>query len=273
MLIHLLCFLFIAAAPQTPAPAAAHVLASSSDWSITTEDFNRIVQTFPAEDRARYSVTEYRLGLLNELVRIWVLTTEARKNGVGVGEDYESRKSYYQKYARDVGANITEEAVRKYYDAHLDDFTQVRLSHILILNGNSPVTPHPGVERLPYEKAEEKAKEIKAMLDQGADWNQLSKDYSQAIDVKDRGGDIGYISKGQVEKSIEDAAYALKPEQLSDVVGSVYGFHILRVTDRKVVPFDQLRQPILQRLTSDEVNRLLDAKVKAAGVTIDPTQF
>jgi peptidyl-prolyl cis-trans isomerase C len=272
MLIHLFCFLFIAAAPQTPA-ATPRVLASSTDWSITTEDFARIVQTFPPDDRARYSVTEYRNGLLNELVRIWVLTTEARKNGAEVGEDYESRKNYYQKYARDVGARITEEAVRKYYDDHLDDFTQVRLSHILILNGNSPVTPHPGLERLPYEKAEQKAKEVKAMLDQGADWDQVSKDYSQAIDVKDHGGDIGFISKGQVEKSIEDAAYALKPGQLSDVVGSVFGFHILRVTDRKVVPFEQLRQSILQKLTSDEVNRLLDAKVKAAGITIDPTQF
>jgi len=272
MLIQLLCFLFIAAAPQTPA-AAAHVLASSSDWSITTEEFARILQTFPPEDQARYSITEYRLGLLNELVRIWVLTTEARKNGAEMGEDYESRKSYYQKYAREVGARVPEEAARKYYDDHLNDFTQVRLSHILILNGNSPVTPHPNLERLPYEKAEQKAKEIKAMLDQGGDWDQLSKDYSQAIDVKDHGGDIGYISKGQVEKSIEDAAYALKAGEVSDVVGSVFGFHILRVTDRKVVPFDQLRQSILQKLISDEVNRLLDAKVKAAGVTIDPTQF
>ena len=268
VLTHLICLLML----QTPA-AAPRVLASSSDWTITVDDFNRIVQMFPEQDRARYSITEYRLGLLNELVRIWVLTTEARKNGIDVGADYESRKKYYQKYASEASSRIPPGAMQKYYDEHIHDFTRVGFSHILILNGDSPVTPYPQLERLPYKEAEAKAKEIKAMLDQGADWDELSKKYSQSIDVKDRGGAIGYIAPGQVEKSIEDAVFALKVGQISDVVGSVYGFHILKVTDRTVVPFEKVAEAILQKLIAEEVNRELDAKVKEAGVTIDPSQF
>jgi hypothetical protein len=266
VLTHLICLLML----QTPAP---RVLASTSEWTITTEDFNRIVQSFPEQDRVRYSVTEYRLGLLNELIRIWVLTTEARKNGVEVGTDYESRKRYYQEFAREVGSQIPPAAVQKYYDDHINDFARIAVSHILILNGDSPLTPYPQLQRLPYKEAEAKAKEIRAMLEQGADWDELAKKYSQAIEVKDHGGAIGYITKGQVEKSFEDAAFALKVGEISDVVGTVYGFHILKVTDRTVTPFKELADAILQKLIAQEVNRQLDAKVKEAGVTIDPTQF
>src|SRR5438093_10295826 len=173
--------LFLAfAAPQAPAPAA-RVIASSPDWTITAADFEQIVKTFPPKDQERYADPDNRRPLVNELVRIWALTTEARKKGVDVGADYESRRNYYQQYAREVAGTITEEGVRSYYETHLDDFTQVGLSHILILNGNSPVTPYANVERLPYEEAEKKAKEIKAMLDMGADWDELSKQYSRRI--------------------------------------------------------------------------------------------
>jgi hypothetical protein len=252
---------------------AQRVIASTSDWSITTEQYDAIVKTFPEQDRLRYIDPEYRRGLVNELVRIWVLCAEARKNGITVGSDYESQRNYYQKYARDIGATIGDAAVRSYYDAHVDDFTVVGFSHILILNGNSPVTPYPNVERLPYQEAEKKAKEIKAMLDGGAAWNELSKKYSQAIDVKDKGGAGGYITKGHVEKSIEDALFSMKVGEISDVVGSVYGFHILRVDERKVTPFEEVKETIGQKLIGDEVNRQIEPKVKEAGVTVDESFF
>src|SRR5256885_905012 len=131
-------------ARQTPAPAA-RVIASSAEWTITAADFELIVKTFPPQDRERYTDPDYRRPLVNELVRIWTLTTEARKKGVDVGVDYESRRNYYQQYAREIEVAISEEGIRSYYESHLDDFTQVRFSHILILNGNSPITPYANV--------------------------------------------------------------------------------------------------------------------------------
>jgi hypothetical protein len=244
-------------------------IASTNDWAITREQYEAILKTFPEADRLRYVEPEYRRGLVNELIRIWVLCTEARKNGIAIPNDYESQKGYYQKYAQQIGALVNEEAVRKYYDDHIDDFTALGFSHILILNGDSPITPYPGVERLPYKEAEALAKEVKAKLNAGGDWNELSKKYSQAIDIKDKGGSAGYLLKGRFEKSIENALFALKLGEISDVVGSVYGFHILRLDDKQVKPFEELHDPIRQKLVTDEVNRQLDLKVKAAGVTVD----
>jgi hypothetical protein len=148
---------------------APKVIAATKDWSITQEQYDAILKTFPEVDRLRYIDPEYRRGLVNELVRIWVLCTEARKNGIEIANDYESQKAYYQQWSRQVGVTMSDLAVRGYYDAHIDDFTALGFSQILILNGGSPVTPYPGVERIPYKEAEAKAKEIKAMLDAGAD--------------------------------------------------------------------------------------------------------
>jgi len=264
--------LLLSGALQGPA-ATPRIIASSGDWTITAEEFEQIVKTFPAQDRQRFADPDNRRGLVDELVRIWVLTSEARRKGIDVGTGYESRRNYYQQYAREIGAAISEETVRNYYEGHLDDFTQIGLSHILILNGNSPITPYADVERLAYEEAEKKAKEIKAMLDMGADWDELSKKYSQDIAVKDHGGAVGYIPKGRAEKSIEDAVLSVKPGDISDVVGSVFGFHIFRVTDRKVKTFGEMRDFIRQKLTADELNRQLDAKVKESGVEIDESFF
>src|SRR5438093_7600311 len=102
-ILHLASLLLAFAAPQTPAPAG-RVIASSADWTITAADFDQIVKTFPQQDQQRYTDPDNRRPLVNELVRMWALTTEARKQGVDVGVDYESRKKYYQQYARETGA-------------------------------------------------------------------------------------------------------------------------------------------------------------------------
>jgi hypothetical protein len=252
---------------------APRIIASTSDWSLTQQQYDAIVSTFPELDRLRYIDPENRRALVNELVRIWVLCAEARKDGIAVGDDYESRKNYYQKYASGIAATITDETVRKYYDAHTPDFTLVGFSHILILNGDSPITPYQGVERLHYKEAENKAKEIKAMLDKGADWNELVQKYSQDLATKDREGAVGYLPTGTMEKSLENALLSLKIGEISDVVGSVYGFHILRLEDIRVKPFEDIRASIRQKIFADEVSRQLEPKVKAAGVTIDESFF
>lgn len=281
MISHLLPLLFLIQAPQgsgpaqlraqppaQPAQTPQRVIASSNEWSITTEQYDAILKTFPEQDRLRYVDPEYRRGLVNELVRIWALCTEARKQGIDIGNDYASQRAYYQKYAAEVATTISDPDVRGYYDAHIDDFTILGFSHILILNGDSPITPDPDAKRLPYKEAEKKAKEIKAMLDSGADWDKVAKEYSQ-----DQSGTASRVAKGQIEKSLENALFSMKVGEISDVVGSVFGFHILHLTDKQVIAFEEFREPIHQKLITDEVNRRLDVKVKEAAVMIDESFF
>ena len=253
---------------QTP-----KVIASTNDWKITEDDYKAIINTFPHEQQLWYIDPENRREFVNELVRIWVLCEDARKHGAIIDFDYEAQKKYYQDFIQIIGSGISEEAVRKYYDDHADDFTMVGFSHILILNGDSPLTPYPGVERLHYKEAEAKAKEIKELLDKGADWMEMVEKYSQDYATKANGGVVGYMAFGVMERSLETKLRLMQPGEISDVVGSVFGFHILKLEGFMPKPFEEVHDSIRERLETEEVNRQIEEKVKAANVTIDESFF
>lgn len=270
---HLLA-LWLVGVPVPQKPAATRVIASSSDWKITAKQFDDIVASLPPEGRQRFATAANRRGLLNELVRIWVLTTEARKKGINVGTDYTAQRDFYVEYGRQIGSRIGEETIQDFYKTHVADYERVRLSQILIFNGSSPIVPNEGITgRLPYEEALKRAQEVKMKLQDGAKFEDLVKEYSQDVRSAPRGGDIGYISRGQIPKEMEDVAFALKVGQFSDIVGSVYGFHLLKAMDNKVIPLEQVQDRIRQKLRSDAVNDDIEPKVKAARVTIDESYF
>jgi peptidyl-prolyl cis-trans isomerase C len=264
----------VAAVPQRG--AATRVIASTKEWKITAGEFQQILASFPADSRQRFSAAAERRNLLNEVVRIWVLSNEAMKKGIAVGTTYVARRDYYVQFAQQLGSRITDEQLRAFYKEHVSEYETVRLSHILILNGNSPVIPpnvDPKKTRLPYKDAMKKAQDIRAKLLQGAKFEDLAKQYSEDPNSASKGGDVGVMPRGRMDKAMESAAFALKVGEISDVVGSIFGFHVLRVTEKKVPSFEELKDQILQKLTADAVNADIDPKVKAAGVIVDEAYF
>ncbi|MBD0371647.1 MAG: peptidylprolyl isomerase [Pyrinomonadaceae bacterium] len=82
-------------------------------------------------------------------------------------------------------------------------------------------------------KARSKAEDILKRARAGENFNALVKEFTDEPGGKDREGDLGWFSRGQMVKSFEDAAFALQPGQISDVVESPFGFHIIKVEERK----------------------------------------
>jgi parvulin-like peptidyl-prolyl isomerase len=101
----------------------------------------------------------------------------------------------------------------------------IRASHILI--------SYAGVERTnatrTKEEAEQLIKDIKAKLDGGESFEELAKTYSDCPSAE-KGGDLGFFKKGQMVKPFEDAAFALKPGQVSGIVETKFGYHIIKRT-------------------------------------------
>jgi peptidyl-prolyl cis-trans isomerase C len=125
---------------------------------------------------------------------------------------------------------------------------QVRASHILIL-----VSPDAGEE----EKAEARSRvaEIRERIAGGEDFSELAGQFSEDGSSAN-GGDLGFFQREQMVKPFADAAFSLEIGELSDVVTTQYGFHLIRVTDRReesVVPFEQVQSRIFQYLQREKV--------------------
>jgi peptidyl-prolyl cis-trans isomerase C len=123
---------------------------------------------------------------------------------------------------------VTDKEVADYYQAHKGEFAEpeeVRARHILI-----KLSSGASDEEKTYAK-----KEMQAILEEtksGADFAELAKKHSQCPSAI-RGGDLDYFSRGDMVKPFEEAAFALKPGQISDVVETEYGYHIIRLEDKK----------------------------------------
>jgi peptidyl-prolyl cis-trans isomerase C len=153
--------------------------------------------------------------------------------------------------------NITETDARKFYDENPKQFErgqQVRASHILI----KPVFDRGGDPNKARAAARDKAQDLLKKAKSGADFAQLAISSSMCPSAP-KGGDLGFFSKGDMTPVFEEAAFKLTVGQISDIVETEYGFHIIRVTDRRepgVIPFDEVKDSIIRSLTANKQTEL-----------------
>ncbi|SHJ56546.1 foldase protein PrsA [Dethiosulfatibacter aminovorans DSM 17477] len=109
---------------------------------------------------------------------------------------------------------INDEILESYFDENKDKFVAVNASHILV-------------------NSLEEAQDILAKLYDGADFGEMAMEYSQDPGSAGNGGELGYFYKGQMVAEFEEVAFSVEPGELSGIVSTTYGFHILKVNDRK----------------------------------------
>ena len=142
--------------------------------------------------------------------------------------------------------NITvpEQDIQRAYRQNIDQYTQpeqVRASHILLNTEGKD-------EAEVRARAEDLLKQLKA----GADFEALAKAHSQDAASAARGGDLDFFGRGRMVPEFEQVAFTLPVGQLSDIVRTQFGFHIIKVTDKKaaeVQPLDAVRAQISEQLT------------------------
>ncbi|OXT14993.1 foldase [Bacillus sp. OG2] len=113
--------------------------------------------------------------------------------------------------------DLKEDEIKAYFDENKDQFAQqeqVKASHILV-------------------EDEAAAKEVKSKLDKGEEFADLAKEYSTDASNAESGGELGYFGKGEMEAAFEEAAFALKANEISGPVKTDYGYHIIKVEDKK----------------------------------------
>jgi len=174
------------------------------------------------------------------------------------------------KAAADV--QVTSDDLRTYYDQHRDQYRkpeQVKVSHILIK------TPLPGPDGKVDEKgvaeARHRAEDLLQQLKSGAKLEDLAKKYSEDTGSAKQGGSLGWIGKGQTVPEFEKTAFSLSKGQMSDLVKSSYGFHIIRVDDKQEAhlrTLDEVKpeiEPVIKHQKGQQIaQKKADALMKQA---------
>jgi len=160
---------------------------------------------------------------------------------------------------------VSEEEARAFYDQNPDKFTRsesVKASHILI-------GTEPNASAEDKKKAREKAEKLRKELAGGASFEELAKGNSSCPSSQ-QGGDLGFFGKGQMVPPFEQAAFALKPGEISDVVETQFGYHIIKLTDKKAaetVTFKEAQARIEEYLKGQKINTAVGDYVTEAKKT------
>jgi len=178
---------------------------------------------------------------------------------------------------RELNVKVSDDDVKKFYDdpANVAAFEQpemVRASHILLMT-QDPETHQP----LPADKKAAKKKQMEDILKQaksGTDFAELAKKYSEDPGSKDKGGEYTF-PRGQMMKEFEETAFGLKTNEISDIIETTYGYHIIKLSEKipaKKVDYDKVKEGIKDHLVQlafqKELPSYTGKLVKAADIQI-----
>jgi peptidyl-prolyl cis-trans isomerase C len=156
--------------------------------------------------------------------------------------------------------NISEEESKSYYDGNPEFFKQpgqVRASHILI-------KVDPGADESQKASARKELEKVQKKLKKGEDFAALAKEFSQGPSGPS-GGDLGYFGPKQMVKPFEDAAFALKSGEVSDIVETRFGYHLIKVVDKKAestMPYEEIKDKLAQYLKQQKIRKEVDSYIE-----------
>lgn len=154
---------------------------------------------------------------------------------------------------------VTDDNAKKYYDANTDKFRQpekVRARHILM-------KVEKGDSEEKKAEAKKKLQDIQKRILAGEDFGTLAKENSQGPSNV-RGGDLGYFTRGRMVKPFEDVAFKLTPNEVSDIVETQFGYHLIKVVDHQDAsdpPFEAVKSKIMSFLFNEQVQKKMEPYV------------
>lgn len=189
---------------------------------------------------------------------------QAELKKMGIDEDFLkfqfardlANSNLQEKFEEDT--KISEDDMKKYYEDNKDDFytDTVTASHILIKTQDDEGNELSDTKK---KEAKKKAEEVLAKVKAGEDFAELAKEYSEDSSASS-GGDLGTFGRGQMVTEFEDAAFAMNAGEISDIVETEYGYHIIKVTDRvdKQESYEDVKDQIKSTLVSEKYSEYIE---------------
>ena len=237
----------ILAGAVTAMAAGAQIVAEVAGRQITAADVRRELRarrtTGSPEAVLKTMGEEGRAAVVSDMVTREAIAAAARTEGLERDPEVAAEihravsailAGEYERRARQ-SADVSDAALRAYYDAHRAEFQakpRVRARHILLAT-------------------REEAERVRAELGGNADFAAVAQARSADRFTRDKGGELGWITAGTMVQAFEDAIFALEAGQVSGVVQSQYGFHIIRIdaVEPAAVPaFERVRDAVRERV-------------------------
>lgn len=231
------------------------VLAVAAGHEITEEELNILIRNYPPEQQVYMSDPRAKEQVLEQLIAFHLFAKMAEEEKIMESEEY---KTMIEKMKVELLSHmaatrtvenvaVTEEEEKSFYEAHKAQFVQgpqVSAKHILVDS---------------QELAAKVGEEIKG----GKSFEDAAKEYS-TCPSKERGGDLGFFSKGQMVPEFEKAAFDGELHTLIGPVKTQFGYHLIRVEDKKEgseIPFATVQEQIHQQLIQEKQREAYDKKV------------
>jgi peptidyl-prolyl cis-trans isomerase D len=238
--------------------------------SLVTEKFRKLltdgISVSPTEIQQEFRYENEKVKLDYVFIKPEDLAAKINPSEAEIKSYYDQNKSKFQmpekrvvRYAlldrNQIRQNtvITDDELKKIYQANIQQYevpNRVKVEHILFTT----------VGKTDAEVAEiqKTAESVLAQAKKGANFEDLAKKYSDDPGSKAKGGDLGWIVQGQTVPEFEKAAFSLQPGQISNLVKTQYGFHIIKVLDKETAhtkPFEEVKESLRPALLNNKVDQ------------------
>lgn len=292
---------------KDPATAAnSKVVATVGDIKITRDEFDKNLNIFKSQYEQQVKDVKWeeipqgqtqklidvvKTQLLDMLVQNKVEFLKAKADGVTVTADEISKmttdaKSYYggdagfkkflvdqkmteadfqkiiteqimnDKLRTKLGGTLTasEEEANQYFEKNKGSYEEVNADHILV-------------------KTEAEAKAIRDRVVKGEDFNKLAEELSIDPSAKENKGNLGFFARGAMVPEFETAAFGMKAGEISQPIKTSYGFHIIKVIEKKSAVYDDVKDSILEQLTNEKKTATYEATMTEFTKTVKIEKF
>jgi peptidyl-prolyl cis-trans isomerase C len=279
-------------ATPSPAPAVADPsqkpVASINGETITLAQLDALYSHIPGPTRDQYEQHGGKMAFLDNYLRKRLLIQEAVKQGFDkqpdvIAELNQARDAaLFDRYVRDVVASevISDALVRKFYDDHLDGFkfpATAKVRHILATDTPGSVSNTSGSKARTKEEAARKILDVRAELfakqkalhgDTPEQRQALINAFAQAADkysedaTAGQGGDLGWVGPGKMDPTFEEAAFNLEPGQISGMIQTKFGYHLILVEERRpegTASFDEVKGRIREEMLKASATEVVEA--------------
>lgn len=266
---------------DTPLFPKDMVILTIGEHKYTVTDFDRIMEIFTPQQRMFFSGAGKR-NFADQFTQLIIYSEEARRQKLDNDPVVKQRldivadQTLAQALTQKINENlkITDEDVQKYYNEHSANYDEIKASHILIRTKGSAGPLPQGKKELTEEEAKAKAEEVyKQVIAPGADFAAIAKEESYDQGSATQGGELGWFPRGRMVPAFDTAAFAMNVGEISQPVKSPFGYHIIKILEKKKRNWQEAKSEIANALRPEKINEAMEALRKATKVEVNDQFF